>query len=223
MDYAEIIKDMQDNFELDQQNARESYLQAESALAERMCQYVMNAEITSPTYGEGCIVKASGITFDSIVIEIAFAEVTKKFSLANIIVNTRFVQFKNEEYYEPLTTALNLHSTMTATYKEYELVARQARIEAEKRADAEQKAEAKYLEHKEKALKDFDNLVQQARNNIVVSHADEFYYALGWLTKHIGTLSATLPDYLEADFAKYFGEDTPRNVVDSKKRSPASC
>jgi hypothetical protein len=66
-------------------------------------------------------------------------------------------------------------------------------------------------------LKDFEAITSADRPVEVTS---EFYYSLGWLAKHIGTVTARLPDYLEPSFTKYFG-DVPRYVFDSKKKSPS--
>jgi hypothetical protein len=90
--------------------------------------------------------------------------------------------------------------------------------EAEKKAAEDKKNEEKYQKTVAKALKDFETRSQAER---VLSTADEFYYSLGWLTKHAGTVTAVLPDYLENAFTKYFGIETPHRVVDSKHRGPA--
>ena len=52
-----------------------------------------------------------------------------------------------------------------------------------------------------------------------VGSTDDFYYTLGWLAKHIGTLSATMPDYLESAFIAHFGSTVPVTVVDSTKKT----
>ncbi len=100
------------------------------------------------------------------------------------------------------------------------IAARQAREEAEvakKKAASAKKNEEKYQQTVAKALKDFETHAQAERP---IEVANEFYYSLGWLAKHIGTITARLPDYLEPSFTKYFG-DVPRYVFDSKKKSPS--
>ena len=97
-------------------------------------------------------------------------------------------------------------------------LARVQAAEAKKKADEDKKATEKYEQTKAKAIKDFEARSQAVRT---LSTTDEFYYSLGWLTKHAGALSAVLPDYLENAFIKHFGPETPCRVVDSKKRSPA--
>ncbi len=96
--------------------------------------------------------------------------------------------------------------------------AREEAKEATKQAEADKKNEEKYQKTVAKALKDFEAHAQSERP---LSAAAEFYYALGWLVKHIGTVTAVLPDYLENAFARYFGAETPCRVVNSKHRGPA--
>lgn len=218
MTYLETIKDLQDNTTLELETARESYLRVESNLAERTCTYIIDTEVNSKTLGAGKITEASGTSFDSIVINIAFAETIKKFSLMHIIANANFITFADTEVFESLSTALAFHNILTATHKEFEFITRQNQKEALKKAEAEQKAEAKYQAQKEKAIKDFDELIQQSRNS-TTSHESEFYYALGWLVNHIGVVSASMPDYLSSSFRAHFGDNTPHTTVDSKKRT----
>lgn len=99
-----------------------------------------------------------------------------------------------------------------------ERAAREAEREAAKKADEEKRAEAKYQAAKNKAIKDFQSW---AKSDRPISAADEFYYSLGWLAKHTGTVSAALPDYLADEFKTYFGPETPCRVVDSRKKGPA--
>lgn len=218
MTYLETIKDLQDNTTLELETARESYRRVENELAERTCTYIIDTEVDSKTLGVGKITEASGISFDSIVINIAFAETVKKFSLMHIIANANFITFTDTEVFESLFTALAFHNILTATHKEFEFITRQNQKEALKKAEAEQKAEAKYQAQKEKAIKDFDELIQQSRNS-TTNHEAEFYYALGWLVNHIGVVSASMPDYLSSSFRAHFGDNTPHTTVDSKKRT----
>lgn len=95
-------------------------------------------------------------------------------------------------------------------------LAREQAKEAEKKAKADKEAEEKYERTKARAIKDFDKLVA---NVAPKSTVDEFYYSLGWLAKHVGSVSAKLPDYLADSFKKHFGSDVAFNAVDSKKRT----
>ena len=96
--------------------------------------------------------------------------------------------------------------------------ARERAAEAKKKAIEDQKAEEKYENTKARAIREFELIKQTERK---ISTAEEFYYSLGWLTKHLGTVTAALPDYLEDSFTKYFGIESPRHVVDSKKKGPS--
>lgn len=42
---------------------------------------------------------------------------------------------------------------------------------------------------------------------------------IDWISNHVKNITATIPDYLEDWFNKTFGYDTPKNVVDSKKKT----
>jgi ElaB/YqjD/DUF883 family membrane-anchored ribosome-binding protein len=217
MMYVEKIEELRNTITVDEQNANEAYFTVEKNLADCTCQFVGKPDVICSKYGDGKVTEIYGDTFDSIILTIDFAEVTKKFSLAHMIANNKFIKFVNDKLYEPLTVALNLHNELAEIHKEYEKVARQIRIEAEKKAEAEKRAEEKYLAQKETAVREFNKLVQQAKSS--VSTVDEFYYALGWLTAHVGTVSASLPDYLLQSFEKYFGTETNPTIIDSKKRT----
>lgn len=96
--------------------------------------------------------------------------------------------------------------------------AREQAREAAKKAAEDKKNEEAYERTKARAIKDFEARAQAER---VLNTADEFYYTLGWLAKHAGTVAAVLPDYLENAFTKHFGAEAPHRVVDSKHRGPA--
>lgn len=96
--------------------------------------------------------------------------------------------------------------------------AREQAREAAKKAAEDKKNEEAYERTKARAIKDFEARAQAER---VLNTANEFYYTLGWLAKHAGTVAAVLPDYLENAFTKHFGAEAPHRVVDSKHRGPA--
>ena len=91
-------------------------------------------------------------------------------------------------------------------------------VKAEERLKAaeERKQEEKYQKAKEKALQDFEVMTKKTNK---ISDTSGFYYALGWLAKHIGSISATLPDYLGPAFERYFGSEAPKTLVDSRAKS----
>ena len=120
-------------------------------------------------------------------------------------------------YYEAYITR-QLEATRKARQeaeekREAEIAAKKAAIEAEKL----EKKKIAFEKHKEKMIQEFDSF---ARAFKPVNTADEFYYSLGWLTKHVGTVSAAMPDYLEHSFVKCFGPEAPKRLVDSTKVGP---
>lgn len=89
--------------------------------------------------------------------------------------------------------------------------------EAKKKAEQLKKAEANYERLKEKSLKDFDEMTKAAHK--AVSESAEFYYSLGWLANHVGSLTAVLPDYLGTAFEKHFGTEAPKTLIDSRAKT----
>lgn len=171
------------------------------------------------TYGEGQLtfVKAP-LTGGSLYATIDFAAGTKTLSLDIVLANNLL-----EMPEILLDTLLELQTTFKADFIEREEAQRLADREAwtqardaARKAEAEKKAEVKYEATKETAIKNFEALVQTPQPK---SFANEFYYSLGWLAKHVGTVSASLPDYLESSFSKHFGTNTGARIVDSKKRT----
>lgn len=197
----------------------EEYLKIEKKLVDTIYEAITDAEVTSTNYGEGKITKFEGDTFDSIIVDITFEQVTKTFSLQHIVTKARVVKLNDTEIKNLWTEAFDVHTTATNNYKAFKDAEEKARIEAEKKAEEERLAEAKYQKAKAKNIKDFELLTTKGKTPLNDSY--KFYYDLGWLVKHIGTVSAALPDYLAKAFAKYFGEETPCRIVDSKKRGPA--
>lgn len=95
-----------------------------------------------------------------------------------------------------------------------------AKLDALEQAKKEKANEEKAKAFEKKKVKDIAEFEEKLDASKPISAAAEFYTCLGWLTKHAGTVSAALPDYLEPSFVRHFG-DVPRRVVDSKKKGPA--
>lgn len=217
MENFELINEIQNGINDETQMMKEAYLATEAQLVDALGNGVVGKSVSCVKYGEGEIVAFKGNTVEDIIVDINFSGEIKKFSL-NHIMNNKFVQFVDfDEFADIWTKAFELHTTLTGLHNESERVARQLLIEAEKQAEAEKKAEAKYQKAKEKALKDFDDLVAQANNTL--SDVDEFYYALGWLANHVGSMTAILPDYLGAAFEKHFGTEAPKTLVDGRAKT----
>ena len=170
-------------------------------------------------YGEGQLtfVKAPLIG-GSLYATVDFAIGTKTLSVDVLLANSLL------EMPEILTDILlEAQSVFKADFEERQQAQREvARFEREqerqrqKDAKKAEEAEKKLEATKAKAIKDFEALAQTIQP---VTTADEFYYSLGWLAKHVGAMTAILPDYLGSAFEKYFGADTPKTLVDSKAKT----
>jgi hypothetical protein len=218
MTTLEKINKLKASFAIEQETTKELYLETEAELVKTLGDYIDGAPVVCKTYGNGKVVAVTGNTLEDMIVDIAFVDdTTRRFSLLHIMNNT-FIKF--EDIYEIgdiWDCAFEAHTNLANAYKACEETAKQLAIEAEKQAEAEKKAEEKYQKMKDKAIKEFEDLTQQAKTSL--STVDEFYYALGWLTNHVGSVSAAIPDYLEFAFEQHFGTDACPRVVDTKKRT----
>lgn len=197
--------------------ATQAYLDVESQFIDVLKPLVVGAEITSAPYGSGKITGLSGTTLDDFIITIDFAEFTKKFSLKTVADGNRFTKFTDESIYEKWRELSEIHIGLQTTYNTTKSALTQIQVELEKQQAAEQKAKAKFEKQKENSIRAFDSLAN--RKTIDIGSTDEFYYAIGWLANHIGTLSAVMPDYLESAFIAHFGDNVPVTIVDSTKKT----
>lgn len=214
----ELIKRMAEACELQQETYVEEYTRTESEMVDALSAYLQNKKVKSIQNGTGTITNVKGNNIENLIVTIAFEDGSvKRFSLNHIVTISHFVKFIDEEVIDTYNRAYELHTNLTKAKREFDLVAMQIQKEAEKKAAAEKKAEEKYQKLKEKSIKDFDNLVKRA--NKTLSAVDEFYYSLGWLAAHVGTISAAIPDYLQTSFESHFGVDANPYIVDSRKRT----
>ena len=153
--------------------------------------------------GTGKICGVSGSTAKGIIIQVNYcnSDLQKSFAAWTVFENGRVKLFDSE-----------LQDKFIKLCEQYQIVADQE--------EALAKLEAQYQKQKENGIKSFNNAIHTVKETSY-NYNNDFYYALGWIAKHVGTITAKLPDYLEDCFVKYFGDDTPRTVFDSKKRSPA--
>ena len=213
----ETIETAAQAIELDHENITEAYNNIEAEMVETFGEFVIGAEVISSAYGTGKVESYRGKTLDEMFVMIQFENEFKCFSVNHIATVARFIKFVDSEMNDNYNKLLAIHNELTEKKQAADRLARQLAKEAAEKAEAEKKAEAKYQKLREKAIKDFDQLVEQA--NTPLSDVDEFYYALGWMAKHIGSISAALPDYLESSFTKHFGTETNARIVDSKKKT----
>ena len=198
---------------------REDFNNAEAQLTADFIEQITGAEVTNPTFGTGKITSCINMcnNFEQLIVTVQFAPgETKTYGLAAASV-LGSLKFTDESVVELYDSFMEVHNNLKHQLFEAETEARCREREDAKKAEQIKKAEAKNKTLKEKAIKDFEAMTQQAKK--AVAQQDEFYYALGWLAKHVGSVSAVLPDYLEGAFVKHFGDEAPRRVVDSNKRT----
>jgi hypothetical protein len=108
-----------------------------------------------------------------------------------------------------------------ATREAAERAALQAELERRVREHKAAEAKAKRIkknterleESKAAYLEKFRELLATKKS---LSLSDEFYYSLGWLAKHSGTVKAVVPDICEAEFVQYFGNEVPFTKTEYK-------
>jgi hypothetical protein len=218
MTYFETFNEMKNAIAVEQKMPKENYFKYEAKLTDVLCECIKDIRVDCKAHGSGIIISSTGETLNDLFVDIAFKDFTKQFSLLHIMTNKKFITLVDAEEFENIwSEAFEIHNSLTKTYKEYEASLKQMMIEAEKKAAAEKKAEETRRRIKEKAIRDFEIL--QNRTKEPITQADEFYYSLGWLFKHVGVISASMPDYLSSAFKKCFGNDAIHSVVDSTKRT----
>ena len=200
---------------------RDEYNDIQAKLIGEFTNAFTGAEVTAIKDGTGKIESCVALkeTVDSVIFNISFAGQEPKKFLAFTSIKCGGLKFTDESLRAVYDDFVEVHTTITTQLYNAEDEARRHEKDEAKKAERLKKAEANYEKLKEKSLRDFDELTKQARTK--VTETDEFYYAIGWLAAHANSVSAALPDYLDDAFSKYFGVDTPRRVIDSKKRSPA--
>ena len=172
------------------------------------------------TYGEGQLVSVKApLNGGSLYLTVDFNTVGTKVLALEALLSHRLVEMSEDLLDTLLEAQIAFKDDFEARMHEQQVAARLAReqaAEAKKQAEAEQRAVEHFERAKAKALQDFTTLAETSRP---VSTVDEFYYALGWLTGHVGSVSARLPGYLSDTFKKQFGDTGNCYVVDSKKRT----
>ena len=171
------------------------------------------------TYGEGQLISVKvPLAGPDLLTTVDFPIGTKTFSLDTVFANKLFEmpEILSDILFEAQTTYKTDFTERENEHRIASTLAREQLKEAQRKAEADKKAEEKYEKLKAKALADFET---RADSVLPKSTADEFYYSLGWLAKHVGSISAKLPDYLANAFTKHFGTDAAFNAIDSKKRT----
>lgn len=90
--------------------------------------------------------------------------------------------------------------------------AEQKQKEEERRKVREQLKQEKFNQRVSKQINEFKNFKIKKSTN------SNYYTFIGWAAKHLVSIRASLPDYLDKYFVGRFG-DVKREVVDNKKRT----
>ena len=199
-------------------NPHETYAETESTLVSLLAEQLKDAEIITTAWGKGRVIEAQGINIDSMVMDIAFDNATKRFAVEPVISGkvffTKFAD--NDELRDAWNVVLGFHTEITRQYNKIKNAEAEAERELKKKEAADKKASEKLEATKARSINAFENLVTSEH---IKNTSAEFYYSLGWIAKHVGTISAAMPDYLLSAFERQFGTDYKPSVVDSNKKT----
>ena len=199
-------------------DVRDTYYKKEAILIDLVGNAIINKEVNCRPYGIGKIINYKGSLLTNTIVDIEFADgLTKKYSMAHVLKSKSFTNIMDcEMLFNVWVIVSSIHEALTSKLNELEQEARRLEAEAAKKAEEERKAEERYQKMKAKSISDFEALTKSVNSK---SLSNEFYYALGWLAKNAGTISAAMPDYLLSYFEKHFGTEANPKVVDSRKRT----
>lgn len=193
------------------------FVAAQAELISSFTDLFLGSEVTNSANGVGHITKISGSRLTALILHIAFESGETKNFLASTLISIGFVKLADETQFDTYKSFFETDTELRRQLTEIENTAKAEAKAAAKKAEQLKKAEAKAEQMKAKLIKEFDDMTKQPRKKITVK--DEFFWTLGWLAKHIGTLKAAMPDYLEKAFESHFGSDALHSVTDSKKRT----
>ena len=183
-------------------------------------QQVTGAEVTNQLLGTGKIVSCMNINnnFESLVFTVHFdLDETKNYGAAIALASgsLKFIDTSLDNIWDDFVVE---QYKLKAEYNNAVEEVRCREKEAQKLEKKRKENEKKMAGMKAQAEKELNGLIENREKKI--TKADEFYYSLGWLATHVGTIVAKMPDYLEESFVKHFG-DVKRTIVDSTKVGPA--
>lgn len=203
-------------FEFTEGNPQENYKDYSQQLVNDFAAALGTEATVDTRVHKHCLISSvSGRSFDELAFTINLPQGPTKYNAQVALQN--FISFNNPEHQKLYDTYALTYKQLTNQYREAEheffIKCEEAKALETKRVQAEQQ----YQRAKEKALSSFEEHTKRSLNRD--GQSDEFFYALGWLAKHIGTISATIPDYLDSAFQKYFGTDAVHTIVDAKRRT----
>lgn len=207
-----------ENFDLTAIRNRDDLALAQQTATNDVIDTIIGKEISHKAFGIGTIINGQ-ISGPSAVIEIDFGGETKRMVLSSMFGPSGFVTFVNESDEAIITDYYELMAAMQTQCYKAEDEDRKAAKDAERLEKKRAQAQARMASMKEKAIEEVDAILA-GDEKVEITEANEFYYTLGWLAAHCGTVTARMPDYLEDAFVRHFG-DVERTVVDSTKVGPS--
>ena len=198
---------------------REDFETDKTRLISEFIQQITGAEVYNRMLDHGKIVSCFNAcnTLESLIVTVHFdLDETKSYGLA-VALSTGGLKFVDESLAALWDEFVSEQCKMKAQYNKAAEEERCRQKEEQKLDQKRKDNEKKMAGMKAQAEKEFDKLVN---HEVKITKADEFYYALGWLSNHVGTITAKMPDYLEPAFIKHFGE-VEHTAVDSTKVGPA--
>lgn len=211
-------------YELTITSTGEDFFNARKQLIDEFRQQVTNAEVIADRFNPRAarIVECYNTcnSPEAIIVSVQFTDTDeiKKYGIGAAL-NCGGLKFVDESlkalYDECKETYDNIkHIEYLAAQELQRIQKEEQKLEKQRKAN-EKKMEAM----KASAEKEFNSLLDNAGKKATTA-ADDFYWTLGWLAAHVGTITAKMPDFLENSFVKYFG-DVEHTTVDSTKVGPS--
>lgn len=201
--------------------SKENYANYESFIKEvetKLNENYSNVEVTGKLFETGTIVsyRIDGEN-NNVVVQLE-TNIGAKCYCLNVALKANSIIILNEAIKLEIDSYLSLLDEAYNLYSEEQYEAFRAKCEANRIEQERLKAEEKFEAKKQAALQKLENLKPENIKKLFKS-PNNYYEALGWMTKHTTSIRASMPDYMESWFVKIFGEDTLRYVVDSKKKT----
>jgi hypothetical protein len=196
----------------------QNYFDIEKTLIDDFKKYVINHQITNKNGEIGTVTSVDGQTFDKLMMCVNYGDCEKKYDLV-ISIKSKFIVFNNTDFSTVYDTFNTVHNELTSRYTTMKTEYEKQLREKQQLEEKQRKVEETYQRLKNNNIKSFETQLNKDRDTN--TYSEDFYYALGWLTKNVRTVSAALPDYLERPFKQHFGVDTPCRVINSRHRGPA--
>ena len=198
---------------------REDFNNVQAQMISDFVQQITGAEVISNFFGSGHIVSCynHNNNFEALSFTVQFGSNEPKRYGAYAAITSGGLAFADESVVDLWSSFMEEQYKLKHKFYEASEAA-QMREAEQKKLDKKNKELAKKFEGlKASAERELNNLINNVSSK---AKADNFYYALGWLAAHVGTITAKMPDYLEKTFVRHFG-NVEHTTVDSTKVGPA--